>query len=254
MTDEKDDVVVPEKVTTLNDILEDKGPAESDKKDEADTDVKGDESDDESDDKPDKSKDKPDAANQKDESVPKKALLDERRKRQELEDKLKELQAKQVKIPDPVEDPEGYAAYLDDTQQRNLLKARTSMSREIMIGIKTDYEETEKVFIQLCSETDSGGNPTPQAEILKRNMLASANPAKFAYDHAKEHLRIKELSDPQYKEKLRAQILEDLAKDGSIKPAKKSVAEVPDLTSATAAGVNGTKTIKPKTLDDILPG
>lgn len=183
--------------------------------------------------------------------VPLKALTEERRKRQEAEKRAEELEAKlnkeipEEKIPDPVEDPEGYKNHMEDRRHLDALKVKVSLSRDIMLDAKPDYADKEEIFVALARK-----NP-----FLVQQMNASANPAKFAYQTAVEHLDTEKLRDPKYKETLKEEIRQQVLAELQKKPEeirKKSALEVPDLTQATAAGKNSDKVEKESTLDDII--
>lgn len=174
----------------------------------------------------------------KEESVPVKALTEERRKRQEAEARTKELEAQlskqspePEKVPDPIDDPQGYAKFMEDKANQDALRTKVSLSRDIMLDLKEDYEEKEKVFMDLVKT-----NP-----YLVQQMNASSNPAKFAYNTAAEHLETQKVRDPKYLEEMKAKWKEEFLaelKQQEGKPDKKSALDVPDLTKATAAGKN----------------
>lgn len=182
----------------------------------------------------------------KEESVPIKALTEERRKRQEAEKRAQELEdkfkatAQDTKVPDPIEDPQGYAQYMEDKSNLDALRVKVNLSRDLMLDLKEDYAEKEQVFVELAK-----ANP-----FLVQQMNASPNPAKFAYRTATEHLEVKKYKDPKFQEQLRAELkeqirkelLEELKQEG--KPGKKSALDVPDLTKATAAGKNSDTAVK----------
>lgn len=108
---------------------------------------------------------------------------DEKAKRQALEKELESQKAQPQepdKIPDPVEDPEGYAKYLDNKNAANQWAMRVSISQEMMREKYADYDEKEATFIELIKE-----NPA-----LEGQLQASSNPAKFAYDMAIKHERM----------------------------------------------------------------
>lgn len=190
----------------------------------------------------------PPAAEEK--SVPYAALKDERRKRQELEEEIKQLRAQKTekteeKVPDPIEDPEGYKNFMDNSQKRESLSIKINLSRDIMLDSHTDYEEVEKTFIDLAK-----ANP-----FLVHQMNASPNPARFAYKTAKEHLEIQQLKDPKYREKLEAELREKILsemKDKRPDKKKTSAVQVPDLTKATAVASNTSPVEKLEDLNDIL--
>lgn len=183
-------------------------------------------------------------------SVPIKAYTEERRKRQEAEKRAEELESQlkkepETKVPDPVEDPEGYKNYMEDSRHLDALKVKVSLSRDVMLDLKEDYAEKENVFVELARK-----NP-----FLVQQMNASPNPAKFAYQTAVEHLETEKLRDPKYKETLKEEIRKEILAELKAEPAKdkkKSALDVPDLTQATAAGKNSDKTVKEATIDDIM--
>lgn len=182
------------------------------------------------------------------------ALAAERTKRQKAEDELRRAKEEKTKVPDPVEDPEGYAKYLETRNDQSSLKSKVDISRELMLETKDDFVDMEKVFMGLVA--DAEGNVTD--ESLLRKFQSSPNPAKFAYNHAKEHLEVQRLRDPKYKESLEAEIREKVRKEleaeYSVKGGKKprSATEMPDLTNATASGNNSTPVGKVADLNDLM--
>lgn len=64
-----------------------------------------------------------------------------------------------------------------------LLNERINQSRELMSELKEDYEEKETIFIDLAKADPA----------LVEKMQKSSNPAKFAYNTAKEHLEVEDL-------------------------------------------------------------
>lgn len=175
------------------------------------------------------------------------ALAAERRRRQEAEGKLREKEAGKAKVPDPIEDPEGYANHLQVENGRNEFKTKIALSRDLMIDTREDFIEKEKVFMGLVA--DEEGNITD--ESLFRKFQNAPNPARFAYNHAKEHLEVQELRSPEYREKLKAEIRAEL--EAELKGKKpKSAVDVPDLTKATAAASNSTPVEELTELSDMF--
>lgn len=108
---------------------------------------------------------------------------DEKAKRQALEKELESQKAQPQepeKVPDPVEDPEGYAKYLDNKNAANQWAMRVSISQEMMREKHADYDEKEAAFLELAKE-----NPA-----LTGQLQSSSNPAKFVYDMAVKHERM----------------------------------------------------------------
>lgn len=189
----------------------------------------------------------------KEESVPVKALTEERRKRQEaekraqeLEEKFKQAAPQEQKVPDPIEDPQGYAQYMEDKSNLDALRVKVNLSRDLMLDLKEDYAEKEQVFVELAKT-----NP-----FLVQQMNASPNPAKFAYKTAVEHLEVQKYKDPKFKDELKEQIRKELLaelQEKGEKPGKKSALDVPDLTKATAAGKNSDTAVREVThINDVL--
>lgn len=174
------------------------------------------------------------------------ALNAERKKRQELEEKLR-AQQEPEKIPDPVEDPEGYAAHLEFKQVAASYQLRAEISRSFMAEMKPDYAEKEAVFLELA-------NTRPD---LIAKIQSHPNPAKFAYDTAAEHLEIQKLRDPKHIESLVAEkakaLMEQMLKDQKTdKPV--TALDVPDPSKAAAAGANTVHVEKETTLDELFEG
>jgi hypothetical protein len=131
-------------------------------------------------------------------TVPRKALIDERSKRQSLESQLEEMnrriasmQPQQPEIqqpqqkPDQWEDPEGHERWiLDQAAEMAEQRAVQAFQRQHVImsaeAAKTkypDYLDKVAVFERLAAE-----NPA-----LSAQMLNHPNPAEYAYSIAKSH-------------------------------------------------------------------
>ena len=159
-----------------------------------------------------------------------KALQAERKKRQDAEAKV-EQQVKEV-IPDPVTNPDGYNKYILGKSDANSLKNKIELSQDLMRDAHEDYEDSEKIFVGLIADAD--GNITDQKLVDQFN--ASPNPAKFAYNHAKEHEKVLERTSDDYEDKVRAderkKLLAELESSGI------SATDLPNFTNATASGPN----------------
>lgn len=185
----------------------------------------------------------------KESSAFKTAYLDEKRKRQELEQRLADLEKPQPKAPDPIEDPEGFAAFQDNKMAESAYKLKADISRALMMELKDDYEELEAVFMEMA-ERD---------KTLVASIRESDNPAKFAYETAKEHREIQKLRDPAYLEKLidekATAKAEEIAKQMLAgMTGKKSALGVPNLAKAPAAGPNMAEAEPVPDLDAIMDG
>lgn len=130
--------------------------------------------------------------------VPRKALEDERRKRQEYERQYNEVSAwiqqqqqaaqqppqpqEQIHAPDPWTDPEGALLHqqerLQGEFQRQIVATRVETSRQLMRMQHADYADKEAVFDQLCAQ---------QPELLQQ-AASHPMPAQFAYEVARRAL------------------------------------------------------------------
>lgn len=128
--------------------------------------------------------------------VPLAAVQDERRKRQEIESRLKELESKVPKgndEPDIYEDPDGWKEWnrnqilAEQTKAASeQLEIRINESREKMLESTTDFIQAEKAFLVLAQDDQE----------ITQQMLNSLNPAQFAYEKGKEFL--KTLVEPEF--------------------------------------------------------
>lgn len=177
------------------------------------------------------------------------ALLAERDKRQKLETELNDLKSKiePEVIPDPIEDPTGYAEFVRNQSVQSELQTRVNLSRDVMLEVDPDFARLEGVFMGMIM--DNEGKVTDQS--LLNQFQSAPNPAKFARDKAKEHEQIEAFKDPKYQENLeaevRAKVLAEIAEAGKTTTAT----EVPDLTQS-AAGSNMTPQTSKTELGEIF--
>lgn len=184
------------------------------------------------------------------ESWTKTAVLDERRKRQELEAKLakyEEEKVEKIKRPDVLEDQEGAFQHTESAFENKLFQERINLTRELMMEAKPDYPEMAALFLEMVKE-----NPSLESEI--RN---SSNPAKFAYNKAKERVEYDEFQKtketPEYKQFLEAKKsgkLNALVEETPEQKRNKSALNVPDLINSTSAKSGHTE--GERSLDQIL--
>jgi len=160
----------------------------------------------------------------KQDSVPRAALLDERRKRQAAEDKLRSLEGGEKVDP--------------ATEAFNLT---IKLSRDLILENHADYPEMEKVFMELVSEPNADGGIRITDPALYQKFRSSANPAKFAYNHAKQHKDYLDKSSPDYEKKLREKIEAEV-----IAKLKKSGPDVSKLTNLTNLAASANNTEPPK--------
>jgi hypothetical protein len=166
----------------------------------------------------------------------KQALSAERQKRQEAQAQLKKQEATPEQVPDPVTDPQGYSEYQDQKGSARSLQDRIELTQDLMRDMHEDFDKYQTVFMNLVSSENDDGS----LQITDHNLLtkfnASANPAKFAYNHAKRHEEIETISSPDYKENLRKQVEQEVL--GKLKAKGLDVASLPNLTNAPASNKN----------------
>lgn len=195
-----------------------------------------------------------DAPPASEESWTKKAVIDERRKRQEAERKaqlfeaeIAELKSPKQKVerPDVFEDPEAAFQHSEKLFDNKLFEQRVNLTRDLMAEKHGDYEEVENHFLEMVAQDPS----------LSVKLRSAPNPAKFAYETAKTNLDLKSLKDPTYKEKLkeeiRKEILAEMVEKQHAKGAKPTT--LPSLVNKTSTHSN----VDPKeeykgTLDEIF--
>lgn len=197
-------------------------------------------------------------AGKSDELVPKAAVLDERRKRQELERKISQLEAQQNPAtaapepkarPDVFENQDAAFAHIEERFEQRLLSQRIETSREDMQERHADYDEKELMFVELAQADPS----------LVAKMQAAARPAKFVYDHVVKHLQMQEMQDPdaykaKLKEELRAELLAELESERSAADDAEATGKTPpppQLVNRRSAERNPAKQ---ETLEEILGG
>lgn len=144
--------------------------------------------------------------------VPIAALQDERRKRQELEQRLAALEDAPEPEVDTRSDLERATAYTD---QRFVLATRAMVAAE-----KPDFSEKETKFLEMAK-----ANPN-----LAQQMLAADNPALFAYQTAAKQIELDSFEGvDNLREKIRAEVLAELKKSEGI-PSDPSLASMPSTT------------------------
>lgn len=179
------------------------------------------------------------------------ALVAERRKRQEAEEKLKGLEEPET-VPDPIEDPTGYADFITAKSDKGLLQTRIDLSRDVMMDSKEDYLEKETVFMGLIGNVDDDGKLSITDQTLFTKFQAAKNPARFAYQHAVQHLDIAAKSDPNYRDNLKAELKAEILAEMGGKPTGLKATEVPNLTKATATKSNSEPVEKLQELEDMF--
>ncbi len=164
------------------------------------------------------------------------ALVAERQKRQAVEEKLRNLEEPE-KIPDPIEDPDGFSAHVKAESTKGLLETKISLSRSLIMSVKEDFPEKEKVFMDLVGRIEDGKLIITN-ELLFKQFQDSDNPGLFAYDHAVDHLLAEKYKDPDFEKNLEARLTEKILAGLKKEGTGLKATDVPDLTKATASGSN----------------
>lgn len=137
-------------------------------------------------------------------TVPLESVIAERRKRQELEARIAQMerQREETPAPDPIDDPEGYVSHQDQKRQAERLQDRIAMSEQL---VRTQVGEEEYIKAETAFADEVQRNPALAVELRNH-----PNPAKFAYDTGKAALDRQEIGDPR--EFAAKQVKEALAK------------------------------------------
>lgn len=194
--------------------------------------------------------------------VPRDALMDERRKRQELERRFQELEAKfqQPKQPEQVQpdwftDPAQAAEVMRYQMQEELFKTRVEVTEEVLSDKYPDYIEKRDIFAEAA-------RADPQ---LARRLIEASNPAKFAYDMGRKIALQRDIGDDPsaYQARLEAEFKKKYGiqddPEGNAptqQPIQRQQAPVPrslaKTTSAPARAPNGRFSGGPTPLEDII--
>ena len=143
----------------------------------------------------------PEPEKPKEEPWTKAAVLEERRKRQEMERQLADLQQKvnQPKdepAPDPYEDPEAWAKYQDD--RLKAVEERTSASvQEAVLRVSRSHvakEVGEEVLEEAAAAFEMAAAKNPS---LIQDALGSDSPYQFVFETGKAELERQAMGDPQ---------------------------------------------------------
>ena len=172
-------------------------------------------------------------------SVPLASLKAEREKRQRAEAERQRLEAELAamrqqpqKQQDPVDfyaDPEGYVANVvskvEQQAQQRLYAALDAEAREA-------YADYDEVMEELVPKVQA--NP-----VLKQQIFSSPNPARAAYQLAKQLKAMESMQDPvAFEQQMRARIKAELEAEAEAK-AKAARAIPPDLASTRSAATRG---------------
>lgn len=190
----------------------------------------------------------PPAAEEK--TVPTKALQEERRKRQELEQRLAEIEARQQPQQPPPsvwEDERGAFQHFGQevvgtAVQQATFNARLDMS-EMMVrqAHADDFDEKKATFMQLMAEVPG----------LQQRALQDPHPWNFAYQYVTNHERMNELAAVNVGD-LEAKIEARIRAELTAQPIAPLPAVPTSLADAQSAKPSGSDPAPRLSLDDIL--
>jgi hypothetical protein len=140
----------------------------------------------------------------------KQAVLDERRKRQELEKKVAEYEAKlrqpqqpqqQQEQPDWFASPEQAAQAMQAQFAQSMFETRVATSERILKKEHADYDEVSNLFAERAKHDPH----------LLQQLYQHPFPAEFAYEVGQQIKLFEEIKDPKaYREKVRAELLAEM--------------------------------------------
>lgn len=120
-----------------------------------------------------------------------------------------------VRVPNPVEDPEGYQAWQDQRFEQRLFNERLNMSERMLRAAKPDQADVDaKIAVFKKAATD---NPA-----LRAQLASHPDPYQFAYDIGQRTLAMEEVgTDPAaYRAKVEAEIRAKIEAEYSGAPAQ----------------------------------
>lgn len=179
--------------------------------------------------------------------VPVKALQEERRKRQELEKRLADLeQAKPAEVkPNLFEDPDNWEKALDARLESRLSAVRQESEQKFLVLVEqaakarhTDFEDMARVFAETARATPG----------LIDEARTAPDPAEFIYQAGRNLKRVQEAGSIEA-------LIEKAREEGRQEALKgRAQPKIPEsLTEITGAPVDRQQTFQPKALDSLLP-
>lgn len=177
-------------------------------------------------------------------TVPLQALQDERRKRQELEQKL--AQQQQPEKPGFWEKPEEYLETVRNEARLEGIRSKLDITEDFARSKYKDYDEQLVVFQGLVQQ-----NPN-----LFHQMLQARNPAEFAYSVAKNHATVQQAGSlEEMRTKMEAEIRAKVEAEYKAKAdaeVRKRDAIPETLTDVQSGSVREAAFAGPKPLNEIL--
>lgn len=182
----------------------------------------------------------------------------ERKKRQAVETRLRELEQQLAKqqpqqVPDVLGDPQGYAQHVRSEVETALLDERVNLSVDFARDRHEDFADVMGAEMENWTEAVAA-DPT-----LYQRAISQRNPGEWAYQHLKREKMLSEIGDPenwkkQQLEALRKELEPTIRKELEAK-LPQHVAPPPSLASVNSGGrVNSdTHGVERKPFDKIFP-
>ncbi len=182
----------------------------------------------------------------------------ERKKRQAVETRLRELEqqlakAQPQKVPDVLGDPQGYAQHVKSEVETALLDERINLSVDFARDRHEDFADVMGAEMETWTEAVAA-DPT-----LYQRAVAQRNPGEWAYQHLKREKMLSEIGDPENWKKqqldaLRKELEPTIRKELEAK-LPQPIVPPPSLASVASGGVvnSGTQGIERKPFEKIFP-
>lgn len=179
--------------------------------------------------------------------IPQAALIAERRKRQEIE---RELQAYRQQAaqqqPQFEQDPNEWASHFQQQMQSQMKASLVDMSETLVRAQFKDFDQVRDAFIESASQ-----NP-----VYINQMMASPNPALYAYQEGKRLMALREMGDdPQaWRKSIEEKAVAAYLESQKTQATQASVANLPTSLGDVRAtgGQKAEQYAGPKPLNDIL--
>lgn len=180
------------------------------------------------------------------EHVPVKALTEERRKRQELERRLAELERGQQQLPHPAQQPAEYNAYLQQQIQSMTINERMNTS-ELVTRDKHGDEAVDSALAMFEEAVQT--DPSLQSKVLTER-----NPYGWLVKWAKTQEMVRQIGDDpdSYRAKIEQELRAKWEQERAKAAPTPTATPPPSLASAPSAAVNSQEWVGPQSLNNIL--
>lgn len=187
-------------------------------------------------------------------AVPVSALIEERRKRQELESRLAALEKPKPEVKDedfwqsPTQAAQTLMRGQHDDIRQEVQSIRYELAEDLTRTLHTDYDAVRDQFVSLVEQKN------PMAVAIAQQMGAQPNPAKFVYDQTKRLSALDAVGDlssfeARIRAEERARVLSEMRQPAPAPTVPQSLNSLPSApTSTTPAD------FEPTPLSNIIGG